>query len=222
MMNRRTFLQRLLAAAPMYIGVVCAGLAVGCGANRATLVRDPPQPIFGPRLAGNRKPATGNAHARQVSWNTPADWRPAGRERPWRYIVIHHSATDWGSAAQFDRIHRARGWDELGYHFVIGNGSGSGGGRIEVGSRWTKQKHGAHCKVAGHPEYNDFGIGICLVGNFNETRPTEAQMRALANLVRYLSARYRIPRSRIFGHGQLKATKCPGRYFDYADLWRRL
>lgn len=110
----------------------------------------------------------------------------------------------------------------MGYHFVIGNGSGSGGGRVEVGSRWTKQKHGAHCKIAGHPEYNDFGIGICLVGNFNETRPTEAQVRALANLVRYLSARYRIPRSRIFGHGQLKATDCPGRYFDYSDLWRRL
>jgi hypothetical protein len=34
--------------------------------------------------------------------------------------------------------------------------------------------------------------------------------------------RYDVPRGRIYGHGQLKATDCPGRHFDYADLFRRL
>ena len=68
--------------------------------------------------------------------------------RTWKYIVIHHSATDSGSAASFDRSHRKRGWDGLGYHFVIGNGRGTGDGVVEVGYRWTRQVTGAH---AGRP-----------------------------------------------------------------------
>ena len=61
----------------------------------------------------------------------PADllWRAQGY-RPWRYIVIHHSATASGNAAEFDREHRARGWDGLGYHFVIDNGVGGPDGRV--------------------------------------------------------------------------------------------
>jgi len=202
--------------------------AAGC--QTATLVRDPPAPYFGPRVAGGTlvtaRPASRDRMpvrplGRQVSWDTSL-WRPSGQERLWQFIVIHHSATPTGSADEFDRMHRAKGWDELGYHFVIGNGTGSGVGEVEVGSRWTKQKHGAHAKIPGHPEYNDIGIGICLVGNFDFTRPTEAQMESLASLVRYLTDRYGIPRNHIYGHGQLKPTDCPGRNFDYADLFRRL
>jgi N-acetyl-anhydromuramyl-L-alanine amidase AmpD len=76
--------------------------------------------------------------------------------------------------------------------------------------------------VNGHPEYNDVGIGICLVGNFDETHPTEAQMESLARLLRYLMCRYNIPQSHIYGHGQLKPTNCPGRNFDYSDMRRRI
>ena len=61
-------------------------------------------------------------------------------------------------------------WDELGYHFVIGNGTHTGDGQVEVGSRWGKQKHGAHCKTPDN-YYNDHGIGICLVGNFENSNP---------------------------------------------------
>jgi len=218
MINRRDFLKRLLSSAAPVVG---SCIAIGCGAGQGLLVREPYKPIFGSRVAGGSAQAA-PAPVRPASWNIPADWRPSGAERQWRFIVVHHSATTWGSADEFDRIHRARGWDELGYHFVIGNGSGAGDGEVQIGPRWFKQKHGAHCKVADHPEYNDVGIGVCLVGNFNDSRPTEAQMRALASLVRFLTERYRIPRSQIYGHGQLKATDCPGRHFDYVDLWRRL
>jgi len=66
--------------------------------------------------------------------------------REWKYIVIHHSASASGCAAEFDRYHREkRGWENgLGYHFVIGNGSGAGDGQIEIGNRWVKQIDGAH------------------------------------------------------------------------------
>ena len=217
---------RLVLAIAASLG--CIGAAVGC--QRAGLVQDPPVPYFGPRVAGGTlvaaRPASTYRTAvrppvRLASWDT-ALWRPSGQERRWRFIVIHHSATPTGSADEFDRMHRAKGWDELGYHFVIGNGTGSASGEVEIGGRWTKQKHGAHAKIPGHPEYNDVGIGICLVGNFDVTRPSEEQMESLSRLVRYLRARYGIPQSHIYGHGQLKPTDCPGRNFNYADLFRRL
>ena len=152
-----------------------------------------------------------------------AAWEVDGAVRPWRFIVIHHSATHKGSAAVFDQWHRNHnGWDELGYHFVIGNGTYTGDGRIEVGSRWPKQKHGAHCKVGEDETYNDFGIGICLVGNFEKGWPTEAQMRSLARLVDYLSARFEISDTHIFGHGDVDDTRCPGRHFAFDDLFNRL
>jgi N-acetyl-anhydromuramyl-L-alanine amidase AmpD len=150
-------------------------------------------------------------------------WEPQAPERPWRWIVIHHSATDVGSAAAFDAFHRgARHWDELGYHFVIGNGGGSGDGLVEVGSRWPKQKWGAHCRVGNNEEYNYFGVGICLVGNFDRRPPGEAQMASLARLVDYLSARYRIDDAHIIGHGQVGDTRCPGRCFPMGELLARV
>lgn len=153
-------------------------------------------------------PATGNAKAQAV----PAAWIPPrnAEKRPWRWIVIHHSATPTGNATKFDREHRAKGWDELGYHFVIGNGTMSNDGQIEVGPRWPKQKWGAHAKTPGN-EYNDYGIGICLVGNFDVQRPTAAQQKSLARLVAYLMKTYNIPADRILAHGATKATDCPGR-----------
>jgi len=128
-----------------------------------------------------------------------------------------------GSAAAFDAFHRgARHWDELGYHFVIGNGGGSGDGLVEVGSRWPKQKWGAHCRVGDNEEYNYFGVGICLVGNFDYRPPSEAQMASLARLVDCLSARYRIDDAHIIGHGQVGDTRCPGRCFPMGELLARV
>jgi hypothetical protein len=143
----------------------------------------------------------------------PKSWVPQVPVRPWRYVVVHHSDTPTGSAAKFDAAHRAKGWDELGYDFVIGNGTETGDGQIEVGPRWTKQKWGAHAKTPDN-RYNDYGIGICLVGNFDVTHPTAAQMRSLAKLTSYLIQTYHIPLNEVIGHRDTKATDCPGKYMD--------
>ena len=201
----------------------CAMWAGGC--ESARLVHDPPPPYIGQRLTESTGLGATAPPSKFLPRTTPydvAEWIPQGAERAWRFIIIHHSASPSGNAEEFDKMHREKGWDELGYHFVIGNGTGSGDGEVEIGPRWVKQKHGAHDKVPGHPEYNDVGVGICLVGNFDVTRPTERQMASLAQLVRFLMARYNIPRSNVYGHGQTKPTDCPGRNFDYNDLWRRL
>ena len=151
-------------------------------------------------------------------------WMPAsGRISPrWTSIVVHHSATANGGAKAFDRFHRKRGWDELGYHFVIGNGTYSPDGHVEVGSRWHKQKHGAHCKTPSN-YYNEHGIGICLVGNFNETRPTSRQLASLERLVRFLSGACNVPPARLITHHHInEKTECPGRYFSLGRLRRSL
>lgn len=137
--------------------------------------------------------------------------------RDWKHIVIHHSASASGSAAEFDRFHREkRGWENgLGYHFVIGNGNGTRDGEIEIGNRWVNQIAGAH---AGVEEYNHYGIGICLVGNFNQSSPTAAQMASLSVLVEYLQNRCHIPSENVIMHRHCRQTDCPGRNFPYYKL----
>lgn len=140
----------------------------------------------------------------------PLAWSPRVSNRPWRWIVVHHSATSIGGAARFDKEHRALGWDELGYHFVIGNGTDTRDGQIEVGPRWNKQKHGAHAKTPDN-RFNELGIGVCLVGNFENGRPTQQQLRSLATLTAYLMQRYGVPENRVIGHDDTgKNTACPG------------
>ncbi len=141
----------------------------------------------------------------------------------WNAIVLHHSGTKGGSTRSFDYFHRAqRGWRSLGYHFVIGNGVNMPDGKVESGPRWRKQESGAH---AHSYEYNRNGIGICLVGNFENTRPTKKQLEATITLIRKLRHQFNIPLSRVFGHRQIReggSTACPGKYFPYREILQRL
>jgi len=148
-------------------------------------------------------------------------WSTEAGRREWRYIVLHHSATAGGNAERFDRFHReSRGWDELAYHFVIDNGQGGPDGLVEVGPRWTSQKHGAHTGGTQGDEYNQHGIGICLVGDFTAGGPTRAQLKSLDRLLRHLMARHGISTSRVIGHGEAPGAEsaCPGAAFQrYID-----
>ena len=161
-----------------------------------------------------------------VSW-LPMDSRE-NRSR-WQAIVIHHSATDYGCAAHEHKSHIYRGWDGLGYHFVINNGVyrkgyGRPDGMVEVGYRWTNQQTGSHCRERHDSSnyWNKHSIGICLIGNFNNTKPTEKQWRSLVRLVSFLQERYNIPTNRIKGHRDIKPTDCPGRRFSFRQLYARL
>jgi hypothetical protein len=146
-------------------------------------------------------------------------WQPPSSvEKNWTAIIIHHSGTKNGNAAIFDKWHReGNHWQGVGYDFVIGNGSNSGNGEVEVTYRWQKQVTGAHCGGTPGNWANKDGIGICLVGDFNRTQPSNAQVRSLVRLVRFLQSRYGIPKSRIYGHGSTPGagtvTDCPGRNF---------
>jgi N-acetyl-anhydromuramyl-L-alanine amidase AmpD len=187
-------------------------------------VRKPAQGAKGPKLprwltGGSREePLPGDAIL-------PASLRPLAdrllrpKTREWKYVVVHHSASKNGNAATFDRLHRDKGWDGLGYHFVIGNGQGSGAGEIEIGARWLEQKHGAHAG-AGAQEYNDHGVGICVVGDYEKGLFPEEAYCSLRDLAVWLSRAYDIPPALILPHELVRpdGTACPGRNFPLARL----
>lgn len=140
----------------------------------------------------------------------------------WDYIIIHHSATDYGSSTEFNKAHIKRGWQSVGYHFVIDNGTcGKDDGQIETSPRWIKQSDGAHCKANG---MNERGIGICLVGNFSDGKISQKQMESLVYLVKKLKGFYRIPKSHIMGHSQVPGakTECPGKKFPWSKFWSQM
>ena len=201
--------------------VVALGLATGCQQqSQFPMVDNLPAPNFsGPTFAERPVVVTPMPQVASVPSRAqpaplpsgpveavPAGWVPSVPLNHWYWIVIHHSATPTGGAAAFDKMHKAKGWDELGYHFVIGNGTDTPDGKIEVGPRWPKQKWGAHTKTPGN-EFNEHGIGICLVGNFDVSHPGEAQMRSLATLVSYLMKTYHIPADHVLGHRDCKSTE---------------
>ena len=141
---------------------------------------------------------------------------PPKADRPWKYIVLHHSANPTGGYDSIDREHRKRlGWNGCGYHFVIGNGTETPDGQVEVAQRWTNQKHGVHCRDGKNPDVNEYGIGICLVGNFEDTPPTPKQVAAVRALVAYLGDRYKIAADHTETHSHLamNPTACPGKMF---------
>ncbi len=144
-------------------------------------------------------------------------WQPEASAREWRYLVIHHTASSAGSVESIHEAHLGRGWQGIGYHFLIGNGNGMGDGEIEPTFRWREQLHGAH---AGKDEYNQHGIGICLVGNFQDSHPSAAQLTAVKQLVATLKAEYGLASSQVIAHKDVKATACPGKNFPLADISR--
>ncbi len=147
--------------------------------------------------------------------------QPPKADRNWKYIVLHHSANDTGGYASIDHKHREElGWTGCGYHFVVGNGSESPDGQIEVAARWADQKQGAHCRDGKFGDLNEYGIGICLIGNFEESGPTTKQIQAAAALVDYLKIRYAIPADRIGTHENMAAGSiaCPGKYFPKKQI----
>ncbi len=144
------------------------------------------------------------------------------KRRRWQFIVVHNSGTRQGNARVFDYYHRhvRRMQNGLAYHFVIGNGTSTGNGQIEVGDRWRRQINGGHV----HSDYlNNISLGICLVGDFNRDQPTRAQLDACEELIRYLRERCgKVDRGNIpvRPHREMNpprwATDCPGDAFPYS------
>lgn len=116
-------------------------------------------------------------------------------------IIIHCSASREGQdlrASDIDKMHKERGFAQIGYNYVIDLD-----GTVETGRPLTL--NGAHCplKDKNGKSYNYHSIGICYVGGLDkkgkakDTR-TDAQKKALVDLVYGLMDEY--PIKEVIGH----------------------
>jgi len=119
-------------------------------------------------------------------------------------IIIHCTATPEGrpvTVKEVDTWHRQRGFQKIGYHFLIGlNG--------EIGKGREIEEIGAHCEGQ-----NANSIGICYVGGLakdgktpKDTR-TEAQKTSLLSLIKELKQKY--PQATVHGHCEFANKACP-------------
>lgn len=127
-----------------------------------------------------------------------------------KYIILHCSDSLYGDAKLLDQWHKQRGFERIGYHYVVLNGyrswesyraqqRDSEVGAIEKGrNEWEV---GAHC--AG---YNQHSIGICLIGRGEY----EIQQLMAARLLIVEDLLKRYPNAKLFGHSELNPLKkCP-------------
>ena len=135
-----------------------------------------------------------------------------------RYIVWHTAADprDNGNqdttAAEIRTWHLARGWSDIGYHFVIRKN-----GNVEKGK--NESLPGSHVRGL-----NNQSLGICFSGHGDMQPLTPEQIEAGIKLTIALMRKYDIPVANVIGHREVndlikagklseeyKTTKsCPG------------
>jgi N-acetyl-anhydromuramyl-L-alanine amidase AmpD len=185
----------------------------------------PPRRSFWARLFGGG--GSSERNFRYLGRDVIAAIRNAPVQRArWKFIIVHNSGTKQGNARAFDYYHRnvRHMQNGMAYHFVVGNGTSSGNGQVEIGDRWRRQINGGHV----HSDYlNNISLGICLVGDFNRGQPTRAQLEATEELIKYLRDRCGRVEGHAIGvrpHREMNpprwATDCPGDAFPY-DWFRR-
>lgn len=125
-------------------------------------------------------------------------------------IILHCSATPEGKdfkAKDINLWHKQRGFNSIGYHFVIDLD-----GTIENGR--DIDKIGAHCL-----NHNSNSIGICYIGgcdkemNAKDTR-TQAQKDALLDLVFLLLQQYHLKICNVHCHNEYAKKACPSFTID--------
>jgi N-acetyl-anhydromuramyl-L-alanine amidase AmpD len=117
-------------------------------------------------------------------------------------LVLHHTA-DPGAERQADKViayHKRKFGVAGAYHYLI------------EPDAFIVQLHREDLSLphAGNWLYNQFGIAVCLAGDFTRHSPTEAQIEALAKLTMEIQNRWGIPDSSIFLHREVRSTACPG------------
>lgn len=121
-------------------------------------------------------------------------------------MTIHHSAsvlTDNREApAHFrshQRAHQARGWPDIAYHVLVDRR----GNIYEGRPMWAVPDTATDYEPAGH-------FTVMCEGNFEEQRPSKAQVAALVDVLAWASVRFDVAPRTIAGHRDHAATACPG------------
>ena len=142
-------------------------------------------------------------------------------------IVLHHAAAPRSTTVeQIREWHKAKGWRDIGYHWLILDEPGSPfGAQMHIGRPhnlddiWEPWEYGAH--AVGH---NSRSISICLVGNFSEEEPSPTVLDLLHGWLAALCVTLKLDADAVVGHRELPgaATECPGLLVDMDKIRARL
>ena len=152
-------------------------------------------------------------------WGSKPEPIPAERRHVPKYITIHHAGVVYKAGtdpAKSVRDLQAWGqkekhWPDLPYHFLI-----APDGRIFAGRpvEYEPETNTTY-KTRGH-------IGVELMGNFEEQRPSREQLESVVRLTAWLAQEYKIDLKDVGGHKDRAETQCPGkdfyRYFQDGQL----
>lgn len=219
--TRRDALRRALLAAPALL-IAPALLAACAGAPTRTARHDPfdhPAPTvkpYKPKWHPLPESSLADLPRSVIPRQTWAKGDPVprlmNRMLPIKRITLHHdgmttfTSTNYSAAkSRVERIrtsHRSQNWGDVGYHFLI-----DPAGRVWQGRPLSWQ--GAHVRAQ-----NEGNIGICVMGNYMNQRPTQAQLRQIENFTATLMRMYRIPLREIHTHLELAQTACPGKHLQ--------
>lgn len=130
-------------------------------------------------------------------------------------LVIHHSGgtdvnpledTSHHTAEMIESWHISKGWDGLGYQYVIHKNGDIWAGRPE------------HIQGAHTLGQNSQSIGVCLSGNFDATLPTKEQIESFKIFYKDLIKRYpHITPDKVYPHRKFANKTCYGK--KLSDTW---
>lgn len=160
------------------------------------------------------------------AWGSAPDPIADDRRQTPRFVTVHHAGVVWKAGRdpvaflknmqswgkrrpEIEQPPRNTYWPDLPYHFLI-----APDGRVFEG-RPVEYEPESNTKynLAGH-------LGVELMGNFEEQRPSPAQVESAVRLVAWLLSEHDLPLTAIGTHAQVAAgqTSCPGRdlarYFE--------
>ena len=180
--------------------MILIAMLAGAGLARAADATTRPAKIEKPELVTREQ------------WGSEPQEMPDSRKHVPKYITIHHAGVDWKAGAdpmKFVKSMQAWGqrekkWPDLAYHFLI-----APDGRIfEARKLEYEPESNTKYDLQGH-------IGVELMGNFEEQRPSKAQVESCVKLVAWLCQEKKIDPSEIASHRDRakKQTVCPGKDF---------
>ncbi|WP_286262960.1 N-acetylmuramoyl-L-alanine amidase [Thalassotalea atypica] len=150
-----------------------------------------------------------------------------------KYLVIHTAAYQGRNcdADTIDEWHRNKGWNGIGYHYVILNDKHDSkpDGKIEKGR--DDSVNGAHAYGI-----NQMSLGICCIGHGDHEDFTPAQYENLYLLLAKLCHKYQVSTDNIIGHRELNslvnrgllgdqyrtAKSCPGHKINMNQIRQTL
>ncbi|NBC18705.1 MAG: T9SS type A sorting domain-containing protein [Bacteroidetes bacterium] len=167
----------------------------------------------------------------RAEWNAePFRGTPIPLARPNYTRMTFHHAAGFGATTyqegleQVKRIQdfhqNGRGWSDIGYHFVLDESGRVYQGR-PFGNETTRFEDGPPLVQGAHVGGANTGnIGVCMLGcyhppastsNFPCTdRMSDSMADSAAVMFAFLSERYSVEPSELYGHRDLGSTACPG------------